>query len=122
MRPIRSAFSTLVLIAVCLTLGLAAIPTAAAPPAPGPRLGTNLAWLGPNTGEYPFVDLFKTSFGWVPAEQWGCWNCSGPLDLDDDGWVRSLDPDVGDHGQVAFIHHFFDLVGRYPAGEYTVLY
>lgn len=118
----RTSSVCLILVLVCISSFGLLTPTARAISLdPGPQLGTNLAWLGPNTGEYPFVNLFPTSLGWIPGERWGCWNC-GSLDLDDHGWVRSLDSQAGTHGQVAYIHQFQDLQGRYLAGLYTVVY
>ncbi len=110
--------STLALVLI-LTL-----PAAAAPPDPGPTLGANLTWLRPNTGEWPFVDAFKTSLPWVPAQWFGCFGCpeAGTLDLDADGWIQSLDASVANGGQVAISLIFLQATGAYPAGEYNVLY
>ncbi len=103
---------------------LAASVLPAASPNPGAALGTNLAFLRPNSGEWPFVDAFKTSLPWVPGQWLGCFGCpgAGTLDLDADGWVRSLDASVPNGGQVAHALLFLDSVGRYPGGTYTVLY
>ena len=118
---------------LCLTLAtLWASALFAAEPKPGPRVGTNLAFLTPTSGELPFVDLFKTSSPWVPGQREGCFTCpeAGTLEFTPDGWVESLDSTVTLGGQVA---HTFIYLGpphddpglpgpRFPAGAYTVLY
>ncbi len=123
--PIRLAITpTATLVAALLLAVLFTTPATAAPPDPGPTLGTNLTWLRPNTGEWPFVDAFKTSLPWVPVQLFGCFACpeAGALDLDDNGWVRSLDASVPNGGQAAVALLFLQAVDMYPAGQYTVLY
>jgi hypothetical protein len=93
----------------------------APPPNEGSPLGTNLSGLVDWSGEWPFVDAFKTSRDWIPGERNGCWDCAGPLDLDENGWVRSLDPSRPNGGQVARTLQFVD-VPTYPGGRYTVVY
>ncbi len=115
-----------------LTLLVLVPPTAeAASPKPGPRVGTNLAFLTPTSGELPFVDLFKTSSPWIPGQRNGCFGCSaaGTLELTPEGWVEELDDSVGSGGQVAHTFIYLDLSddpglpgNRFPAGAYTVLY
>lgn len=84
-------------------------------------LGTNLAYLRDYTGEYVFVDVFKQSRDWIsgtPPGPGGQWEDKRKLDLDAQGWVRSLQP-----GQVArTLFFFFQPKIEYPSGDYIVLY
>ncbi|MEK8023832.1 MAG: hypothetical protein AAB229_08510 [Candidatus Hydrogenedentota bacterium] len=75
-------------------------------------LGSNLIDLTYYTTDYPFVDCFKASSAWDIVG-------GGTLDLDADGWVRSLD--VG-AGQGVRTRIFASLAGNYPAGRYIMLY
>lgn len=104
----------------CLMLLATQMPAAAQGPAS--PLGTNLSLLREWTGEWPFVDAFKHSRPWLAGERFGCWDCAGPLDLDEQGWVRSLDTTRPNGGQVANTLVFGDALGRYPSGRYIVLY
>jgi len=110
------------LIAIAVLLLLASPPIGAGEPDPGPALGTNLTFLLPNSGEYPFVDAFKNSLPWMPIAGPLCGQDFCPLDLDADGWVRELDTSDPNNPQVAQTLHFLDAAGRYPGGAYTVLY
>lgn len=85
-------------------------------------LGTNLTFHRDWSGEWPFVDAFRTSRPWASGERYGCWNCGPPLDLDERGWVRSLSPSVPNGGHAAKTVMFSGAVNRYPAGTYLVLY
>ncbi len=93
----------------------------AAPPGPGPQVGTNLGFLSNNAGEWPFVDVFKTSSRWYRSGPCG-WDC-GTLALDADGWVTALD-----FSTFEFAHTFIftDVADQMPHGdithEYIVLY
>lgn len=68
------------------------------------------------TTEQPFKDAFKEARGWI-SHQGYVWSSGIPLDLDSQGWVRSLQPT-----QAAGTLMFNGNKGRYPAGQYTVLY
>ncbi|MEM1180042.1 MAG: hypothetical protein AAGM22_17000 [Acidobacteriota bacterium] len=113
---IAPALAAAVLSVASLT---AAAPASAAPPAAGPQVGTNLAFLSSSSGDWPFVDVFKTSDGWFASGDCG-WDC-GTLDLDADGWVRSLDP-----GQMATAIVFDRVPGAMPhtdvSQSYNVFY
>jgi hypothetical protein len=80
-------------------------------------LGMNLMKNVSYASGWAFVD------GWKPARQWISqkpgmgWGEGGPLDLDENGWVRSLL-----EGQIARTLLLLDLSGHYPAGRYIVLY
>ena len=80
-------------------------------------LGTNLSGIADFSTELPFVDAFKSSRGWVSGTKGGAWNDKRPLDLDKDGWVRSLKSD-----QVARTLMFTGMLGKFPGGKYVVLY
>jgi hypothetical protein len=102
------------MLAMLATLAMPLLPAAADPPTGPPVLGTNLAFLRANSGEYPFVNVFKTSTPWVSIlnGQFG----AGSLD-EVDGEILSLLP-----GQEAATFLFQSNIGRYPAGDYIVLY
>jgi hypothetical protein len=87
---------------------------------PGPGrstavFGTNLNAVADWSPELMGVDLFKMSRKFFSGSE-EQWEDQRALDLDADGWVRSLDS-----GQVARTLMLSDEV-RYPAGDYVVLY
>jgi hypothetical protein len=59
----------------------------------------------------------KSSSDWISGDASGKWDNGQPLDLDGNGWVRSLAP-----GQVARKLMLRDFGDRYPAGQYSVRY
>ena len=81
-------------------------------------LGINLASVTYWSAEIVFVDLFKHSQTWKSQAPGKGYDQGGPLDLTEDGWLRSLRGDG----------HFADsiILSRpelgYPAGVYTCLY
>lgn len=101
---------------VVILLIAASLPTAilAAPPDKG--LGINLHGVRYWSPTLPFVDVFKQAGGWIPQRAGSdVWNTGERLDLDPDGWVRSLSP-----GQQAATVVMSG--GRYPAGRYRLSY
>jgi len=82
----------------------------------GSVMGTNLTGLADYSSEWPFVDAYKMSRAMWSASQWA-WNDPRPLDLDANGWPKSLQD-----GQWAKTIIFWDLPNMYPSGEYVVLY
>ena len=117
----RSRASHKLLFCVLLSL-LLYIPQAfGGQPDPGPDIGTTVTFLVPNAGEWPFVDLFKTSLPWVvgptPPPMAPCSTTGGTLNLDPNGWIQSLNP-----GEVAYTFQFLGAQDKYPSGNYTVLY
>lgn len=117
--------ATAALLLIALMIGLPARAQTAADGA----VGSNLTGIADYSGEWPFVDAFKASRPWIPSERYGCWYCGPDLDLDADGWVRSLDPTVANGGQVArtmlFTHPDSPspIPSDFPpAGQYLVLY
>lgn len=82
----------------------------------GSVAGSNLTGLADYSSEWPFSDCYKMSRGMWSATQWS-WSDSRPLDLDANGWPKSLQS-----GQWAKTIIFWDLPNKYPSGEYVVLY
>jgi hypothetical protein len=79
-------------------------------------LGSNLTQFRDYSEEYALVDAFKASRSWISGSTSGTWDDGRPIDVDADGWVRSLAP-----GQIARTLMFTGL-SDYPGGRYTVLY
>jgi hypothetical protein len=79
-------------------------------------VGTNLELLSYWSPQVPFVDVMKSSSEWMSGvgQDWGG---GPPLDLDANGWVRSLRP-----GQVARKLMLREFGNRYPGGSYLVRY
>lgn len=78
-------------------------------------IGTNLGLMSDYSGEWPFVDAFKTSRPWISGTR-ATWDDQRPLLLDAHGWVRELAPD-----QLARTLFFFRDGGMdYPGGRYVV--
>lgn len=89
-------------------------PALAAPPDRG--LGINPHGIRYWSPTLPFADVFKQAGGWIPQRAGQqVWNTGEPLDLDAEGWVRSLTPGQEAAAVVA-------TGGRYPAGKYLVTY
>lgn len=77
-------------------------------------LGTNLDQLADWSPEQSLVDVFKTSRAWISGND-AEWQDRRPVNVDGDGWVRSLQP-----GQVARTTMLWDGV-PFTAGDYVVL-
>lgn len=80
-------------------------------------LGTNLAGVADFGADWPFVDIFKTSRPWISGTFEGAWDDGRELDLDENGWVKSLLPD-----QVARTTLYFGAPEYFPTGNYLVLF
>lgn len=97
-------------------------------------IGTNLHRLVDWSPELPFLDGFKSARTWITqdidvtideeGEYVNTWNTkeSDLLDLDENGWVKSLpapedDPEYSSVGTLMFRE-----VNNYPEGKYVVLY
>jgi len=66
--------------------------------------------------ELPFVDVIKSSRPWT-SNGWGLpWGGGAPSDLDEYGWIRSIQPNQW--GEIAM----FSGTGHYPTGAYTMLW
>ena len=77
-------------------------------------IGSNIASVVDYSVDMPFVDIFKSSRPWISGGG-RKWNDGRSIDLDDDGWVRSLKP-----GQVA--RTLMLTKGGHPGGEFIILY
>jgi hypothetical protein len=98
---------------------IAALPASArgAPPAPRPALGINLAGPADWNTELPFVDAFRLSRQWISQRKGEAWGKGPPLDLDERGWVKRLEPDCFAETPLCTIEG-----GHYPSGEWTFLW
>lgn len=105
-------------LSTCLTALLLAAPASAQFNNDLSPLGMNLAGVYYWSTEWVFVDIFKSSSQWLPqrANSWE-WDTGERLDLDADGWVRTLNA-----GQAAGAIMCNDIGGQYPGGRYVVLY
>jgi hypothetical protein len=79
-------------------------------------LGTNLDVVSYYSTQIPFVDVMKSSGAWISGDS-SKWDNQQRLDLDADGWVRSLAP-----GQIARTLALREIGDRFPAGQYVVRY
>lgn len=66
--------------------------------------------------EFPFVDLMKTSREWISQRE-GTWDSKEPLDVDENGYVKSLLP-----GQWAVTLMATEAGHIVPPGRYTFFY
>jgi len=88
---------------------------------PASFLGTNLEVFA-NYAAWSLVDVFKASAPWISGTPWApdqapVWNDGRALDLDEHGWVRSLQPN-----QIARTTMLWGPLPIRPAGRYVVLY
>lgn len=79
-------------------------------------MGINLTSLCYWSPESPFVDIFKQSQPWKSQRKGAESGKGSPLDLDENGWIRSLAPGQWADSLMNRGH------GHYPAGEYVCLY
>lgn len=86
-------------------------------PSANARLGINLAGLADWNTELPFVDLFRMSREWVSQSQEGLWDSGPKLDLDENGWVKSLEKGCRATRVISSLP-----ANQYPSGDYVVLY
>jgi hypothetical protein len=106
-------------------------PVIAASPNSNSPLGTNLAGIASWSTELPFLNAFRSSSPWITQ----CTNrdpdCNTTwdtqerslLNLDPNGWVKSL-PSPEDSPRYTRVSTllFQSMKGRYPSGQYVVLY
>lgn len=85
--------------------------------APAAPLGMNLSAVVDYTSQWPFVDAFKISRPWISGREGAAHGEGGELALTPEGWIARLAP-----GQFADTVIFDNGEGRYPAGQYTLLY
>lgn len=81
------------------------------------RLGINLAGLSDWNSELPFVDLFRMSRAWISQPKVGAWGSGPKLDIDEDGWVKSLQKDCSATSIICSLP-----ANQYPTGDYIVLF
>jgi hypothetical protein len=114
---LRRAFAAPLSVSLCAMLFAGAARTQSAMNEFSP-LGMNLSGVAYWSTEWVFVDIFKSSERWLPqrVSSWE-WNTGAPLDLDADGWIRTLAS-----GQAAGTILCGDIGGQYPAGRYVCLY
>ncbi|MFB9883871.1 IPT/TIG domain-containing protein [Planobispora siamensis] len=93
--------------------GPAAAATPAAEAAAETALGVNIAPVRDWTPEWPFVDAFRTSRPWISQRTGAGWGQGPALQLDEHGWVRSMEP-----GQ--YVDAAIFTSGDYPIGTYVV--
>ena len=105
---------------------------------PNPRLGSNVGSLDKMTSSIPFTDIFKSSTGWFTSCEYnwqqkrgidpGCTRENAfntreqsLLDLDANGWVRSL-PAPNQDPIFTSVTSTWNLPESFPVGRYVVLY
>ncbi len=81
------------------------------------QLGINLAGPADWNTEVPFVDAFRMSRPWISQREGGSWGSGPALDLDENGWVKRLEPGCYAETLLCTIQG-----EHYPSGRYTVLY
>jgi hypothetical protein len=124
----RGTFASLAFAATTLLMAQSAL----AQPAGALRLGTNLGEVTDYSPQLPFINLFRSSRTWLTQCEVdvdpGCisenafdTNEQHLIDLDVDGWVRSLPPrsSSATYTSVATV---WDLPTSFPATRYVVLY
>lgn len=79
-------------------------------------LGTNLGPVTDWSSEWAFVDVMKLSRSWTSGTE-SNWDDKRPIDLDGNGWVRSLAP-----GQIVRTLIFYGDGAHNLGGRYLVLY
>lgn len=136
------AFMVLMVLTVGMVIGCSSSPRAtpvasssapvrSAAPSPELSVGTNLTGIADWSTQLPFLDAMKSSRRWITqcvdtdpgcTDQWST-DEGDVLDLDDHGWPKSLpapdDPPI--FTRVATLM-FREINGRYPGGQYVVLY
>lgn len=96
-------------------------------------LGTNLDGVVDYSTSYNFTDAMKQSRSWITADTSGAGvfdtDDRACLDLDENGYVRSLTPQASNSGcstpsynAVSTLFFFGDFPGHYPSGRYIVTY
>jgi hypothetical protein len=123
-----ASISSLVISAFSIGISQSVI---AAPSNSNSPLGTNLNGIAAWSTELPFLDAFKSSTPWITQctnQDPGCnnvWDTQERklLNLDSNGWVKSLpaSEDTPIYSRVSTFL-FQGMKGRYPSGQYVVLY
>ena len=84
---------------------------------PKPALGINLSGPADWNTELPFVDVFHLSREWISQERGKSWGKGPPLELDEQGWIKKLEPNCFAETPLCTIEG-----GHYPSGEWTILW
>ena len=98
-------------------------------------LGTNLHRLAAWSPQFPFINAFESARQWIPQD-WGVtpkqegggyeyiWDTGefNDLDLDANGWVKSLPAPADEPKYSSVSTLMFRNVGEYAGGKYVVLY
>ncbi len=84
---------------------------------PNPKIGMNFAGPMDYASEMPFVDVFRYSRPWISQAPGQPWGKGPPLSLDENGWVKRLNPGCWAETPLCTIEG-----GHYPSGIYTVLF
>lgn len=88
-------------------------------------LGINIEALNYYSSEWPLLDVMRSAGGWYTQND-TTWNTNeqDKLDLDANGWVRSLPSSDDPNSNYRFIGALLlnGTQGHYPAGRYTILY
>lgn len=79
-------------------------------------MGINLTSVCYWSTENPFIDFFKQSQPWQAQKKGVGYGKGGTLDLDPEGWIRSLQPDQWADTLICRNNR------HYPTGEYVCLY
>ncbi|MCK5903240.1 MAG: hypothetical protein KAG28_08840 [Cocleimonas sp.] len=105
---------------------------------PGDRLGINVSPLHKITSSDPFIDIFKVSRGWITSCEFN-WKANVPIDpgctkktafntneshlvdLDRNGWVRSL-PTRNNRAIFTTVNSIWDMPSTFPLGDYFITY
>ncbi|MGN1065147.1 MAG: hypothetical protein ACI4QC_07020, partial [Thermoguttaceae bacterium] len=80
-------------------------------------MGINLAGVCDWNTELPFVDVFLETRQWISQRKGESWGKGPELDLDSNGWVKSLKNDCWAEVPLCTING-----GHFPSGIYTVTY
>jgi hypothetical protein len=104
-----AVMNLLLIVLICAAGGFAA--------EAGAQMGINLSGPADWNTELPFADVFRMSRRWISQQEGKPWGQGPNLKLDARGWVTSLEPGC-------WAETVFNTIetGRYPAGDYTVLY
>jgi hypothetical protein len=86
----------------------------------GRSLGIGLNGISAWSTELPFLDAFRSSRSWF-AHSPGTWDTRETLDLDANGWVRSL-PSATSSQSYRSVGTLLNQTPNYRAGRYVVMY
>lgn len=85
-------------------------------------LGVNLNSINDWSTQFPFLDVFKSARKWITQteKEWDT-NEYNLLDLDSNGWVKSL-PSPGGSAKYTRVRTLFNVTQHAPGNQYVVLY